>query len=217
MLTSELTNVCSTLMFFCCDMTAASMSSFIPTILTELGWKAARAQVMSIPIWLTGIVFQVFGCWVSGRVGWRFPFVLAGIMLALIGWIIQVHYSENKGLAAGVRYFSLFAMSSGTFIQMAMTTSWMTNNLRGRASIGVGTAIILGLGNCANFVASNVFIKKEAPFYPTGFRTGLGLTIAGAVICLIFVGILWLHNRKLDQKRRQFGGEDDQKEYRYQY
>lgn len=35
-----------TLMFFCCDMTAGSMSAFIPTILTELGWKAATAQAM---------------------------------------------------------------------------------------------------------------------------------------------------------------------------
>jgi MFS family permease len=204
-------------MFFCCDMTAASMSSFIPTILTELGWKAAKAQAMSIPIWLTGIVFQVFSCWVSGRIGWRFPFVLFGISLVMVGWIIQVVYSESKGMAAGIRYFSLFAMSAGTFLQMAMTTSWMTNNLRGRASVGVGTAIILGLGNCANFVASNVFIKKEAPFYPTGFRTALGLTMAGAVICMIFVGILWIHNQKLYKKRKEVGGEDDQEEYVYQY
>lgn len=207
----------STLMFFCCDMTAASMSSFIPTILTELGWKAAKAQVMSIPIWATGIVSQLFACWVSGRIGWRFPFVLLGITFATIGWIIQNVYCNERGLAPGVRYFSLFSMSMGTFIQMAMLTSWMTNNLRGRASIGVGTAIILGLGNCANFVASNVFIKTEAPFYPTGFRTGLGLTIVGAGICLVYVALLWWHNKKLDRKRKQVGGEDDQVEYRYQY
>ncbi|KAF2182048.1 MFS general substrate transporter [Zopfia rhizophila CBS 207.26] len=206
-----------TLMFFCCDMTAASMSSFIPTILTELGWKAARAQVMSIPIWLTGIVFQLFGCWVSGRVGKRFPFVLFGIATVLVGWIIQLVYSNNKGLSAGIRYLGLFCMSGGTFLQMAMTTSWMTNNLRGRASIGVGTAIILGLGNCANFVAANVFIKKEAPFYPTGFKTGLGLTIVGAAFCLIFVALLWHHNQNLNKKRGEIGGEDDQEEYRYVY
>lgn len=205
-------------MFFCCDMTAASMSAFIPTILTELGWKAARAQYMSIPIWLTGIIAQLFSCWVSGKIGWRFPFVLMGIMIAMVGWIIQIVYSEKHAVSPGVRYFSLFAMSGGTFIQMAMTTSWMTNNLRGRASVAVGTAMILGLGNCANFVASNVFIKKEAPYYPTGFRTGLGLTMAGAVICMIFVGLLWTHNKKLDKKRRDgAGGEDNQVEYRYQY
>ncbi|KAF2644101.1 MFS general substrate transporter [Massarina eburnea CBS 473.64] len=206
-----------TLMFFCCDMTAASMSSFIPTILLELGWKAAKAQVMSIPIWLTGILFQILAAWVSGRVGWRFPLILFGISFAMVGWIIQIVYSHNKGLAPGVRYFSLFAMSGGTFLQMAMTVSWMTTNLRGRASIGVGTAIIMGLGNCANFVASNVFKKTEAPFYPTGFGTGLGLTIAGAVFCLMHFGFLWLHNRRLEKKRGVHGGVDDQVSYRYLY
>ncbi|KAF1849262.1 MFS general substrate transporter [Cucurbitaria berberidis CBS 394.84] len=206
-----------TLMFFCCDMTAASMSSFIPTILTELGWKRARAQAMSIPIWITGMVFQIAAAFISGRTGWRFPFILFGILCVLVGWIINIAYSEGRGISAAVRYFSLFCMSAGTFIQMTMTTSWLTNNLRGRPSIAVGTAIILGIGNCANFVASNVFIKKEAPLYPTAFRTGLGITVAGAVFCLVYVGLLWKHNQKLDKKRTEFGGEDDQKEFRYQY
>lgn len=206
-----------TLMFFCCDMTAASMSSFIPTILTELGWKAARAQAMSIPIWLTGLVFQLVGAYASGHMGKRFPWILIGITCVLIGWIINIVYSEGYKVTAAVRYFSLFCMSAGTFIQMSVTTAWLANNLRGRASVAVGTAIILGIGNCANFVASNVFIKKEAPRYPTAFRTGLGLTVAGAVFCLTYVGILWRHNQKLRQKRSETGGVDDQKEYIYQY
>ncbi|KAF1967825.1 MFS general substrate transporter [Bimuria novae-zelandiae CBS 107.79] len=206
-----------TMMFFCCDMTAASISSFTPTILTQLGWKAERAQVMTIPIWVTGFVFELGAGILSSRTGWRFPFILFGIILATIGWSIQIVYSDSKGLAAGTRYFSLFAMSAGTFLQMAMTTSWMTNNLRGRASIAIGVAIILGFGNCANFIASNVFIKTEAPFYPTGFRTGLGVTIAGAAFCLLHVALLWWHNQKLEKKRADIGGEDDQHEYRYQY
>ncbi|KAF9739106.1 transporter-like protein [Paraphaeosphaeria minitans] len=207
----------TTAMFFCCDMTAASIASFTPTILTELGWEAERAQVMSIPIWATGFVFELGAGYLSSRTGLRFPFMLFGITIATVGWIIQIVHSESKGLSAGLRYFSLFAMSAGTFLQMAMTVSWMTNNLRGRASVAVGTAMILGLGNCANFVASNVFIKSEAPYYPTGFRTGLAVTVAGAVFCLIHVALLWWHNQKLDRKRAQVGGEDDQREYRYQY
>ncbi|EAT81899.2 hypothetical protein SNOG_10505 [Parastagonospora nodorum SN15] len=147
----------------------------------------------------------------------RFPFILCGIMSVLVGWSINIAYSEREGVSAAVRYFSLFAMSSGTFIQMTMTTSWLANNLRGRASLAVGTAIILGIGNCANFVSSNVFIKHEAPYYPTAFRTGMGLTIAGAVFCLAYVGLLWRHNQKLARKRSQVGGMDDHKEYMYQY
>ncbi|KAF2818662.1 MFS general substrate transporter [Ophiobolus disseminans] len=151
------------------------------------------------------------------KTGWRFPFILLGILCVLVGWIINIVYSEGHGVTAAVRYFSLFCMSAGTFIQMSLTTSWLVNNLRGRASVAVGTAIILGIGNCANFVASNVFIKKEAPRYPTAFRTGLGLTVAGAVFCLAYVGILWQHNQKLAKKRSETGAVDDQKEYRYQY
>lgn len=204
-------------MFFCCDMTAASMSAFIPTILTEMGYQTAIAQLLTIPVWITGIVFNIFGCWVSGRVGWRFPFVLVGISLAMLGWIIQMVHSTNRNVAAGVRYFSLFAMSGGTFIQMALTTSWMTNNLRGRASTAAGTAMILGLGNCANFVSANVFIKAEAPYYPRGFSTGLGLTVAGAAACLIYLGLLRWHNEKLGQKKDGHVGTDNQSEYKYQY
>jgi peptidoglycan/LPS O-acetylase OafA/YrhL len=171
---------------------------------------------MSIPIWITAMVTQILACWASGRTGWRFPFILLGIAIVLIGWCIQVYYSDHQ-LSAGARYFSLYCMAGGTFIQMAITTSWMVNNLRGRASIAVGTAIILGLGNCANFVASNVFITTEAPHYPTGFKTGLGITIAGAVFCLAFLGLLVKHNRKLDAKRKDSGGVDTQEEYRYIY
>jgi hypothetical protein len=44
-------------MFFCCDMTATSMSAFIPTILTETGYTTAIAQILTIPVWAIGIVF----------------------------------------------------------------------------------------------------------------------------------------------------------------
>ncbi|KAF2748700.1 MFS general substrate transporter [Sporormia fimetaria CBS 119925] len=205
------------LLFFCADISAASMSAFTPTILKEMGYATATAQVMIMPIWLTGIIAQITGAWLSGRIGWRAPFVLLGALLATAGWIIQLVYSQNRSLAVGIRYFSLFAMSAGTYLQFTMIMAWLTNNLRGRASVAVGTAMVIGLGNCANFVAANVFIKDEGPFYPTGFRTGLGLTVAGAVICVGFVGILWVKNTKLEKKRARDGGEDDQVEYVYQY
>jgi len=145
----------------------------------------------------------------------RFPFVLLGVSMEIAGWAIQVVYVPS----AGVRYFSLFLLSGGTFLQMAMLSSWMTNNLRGRASNAVGTAIILGMGNTANFVATNVFFKSEAPRYPTAFKTGLGISCMGFTVCLVYVGILWLHNTRLEKKRKEKGDEaiDNQTEYRYVY
>lgn len=207
-------------MFFCCDLTAASMSAFIPTILTELGWTAKLAQAMSIPLWIAGIVSQLSSAWLSARIGLRFPFILGGINSVLTGWAINIACSEGRDVSAAVRYLSLFLMSAGTFVQMTLTTSWLANNLRGRASLAMGTAIILGIGNCANFVSSNVFIKREAPYYPTAFRTGLGITVAGAVLCLVYIGLWMRHNRKLNKKRSEIGGGDvldDHQIFRYQY
>ena len=203
-------------MFFCCDMTAASISSFTPTILTELGWTAAHAQALTVPIWVTGMLFQVTGGYLSGRTGWRFPFIFFGALCATVGWIIQIVHSERGNLSAAIRYFGLFCMSGGTFLQMSMSTAWMSNNLRGRASVAAGTAIVLGFGNCANFVATNVFIKAEAPYYPTAFRTGLAITVTGGVVCLSYTGLLWRHNQKLARKRMFNLREDDQQEYKYQ-
>ncbi|KAF3009856.1 hypothetical protein E8E13_010577 [Curvularia kusanoi] len=205
-----------TMMFFCCDMTAASISSFTPTILTELGWTSAHAQAMTVPIWINAMVFQVTGAFLSSRTGWRFPFIFFGVLCAMAGWIIQIVYSERGNVSAAVRYFGLFCMSGGTFLQMTMSTAWMSNNLRGRASVAAGTAIVLGFGNCANFVATNVFIKAEAPYYPTAFRTGLAITVVGGVVCLSYAALLWRHNQKLARKRVHESGEDDQVDYRYQ-
>jgi hypothetical protein len=78
---------------------------------------------------------------------------------------------------------------------MPLYIGLLTANLRGRALQGAGTAIILGFGNCANFVSSNVFITTQAPHYHVGFGTGLGLTafalpVMGLLMFVFITGIL---------------------------
>jgi len=201
--------------FFCVDMSAASISSFNPTILTELGWTAKIAQVISIPIWIWGICVELSFSYASARLNMRWPFILCGLALQLIGWSIQLAQVNPPG----VRYFAQFCIASGTFSQFPLLAGLLASNLRGRASLALGTALQIGLGNCANFVASNVFITEESPRYPTGFGTGLGVTCLGLVSTLVTIGVLVRHNRRYDEKVANDGGEemgvDDQKSYRY--
>lgn len=116
-----------TLCFFCCDITASSMSGFDPTILTELEWTASRAQLMSMPIWGAGIIFSLTITTLSSRLDIRFPFVIGCICCVMAGWIIMRVYVAQ----AGVRYAALFLMSIGTFPQMPMLMGWLSINLRG--------------------------------------------------------------------------------------
>jgi cyanate permease len=103
----------ATLLFFCADMSAGSLSSFNPTILSQLGWTAKRAQVMTIPVWVAGIIGALSVTLISGRINKRWPFIIPAILVSIVGWSIHVAYLEP-----GVRYFAQFLISLGTFVQM---------------------------------------------------------------------------------------------------
>ncbi len=94
----------------------------------------------------------------------------------------------------------------------------LTANLRGKRYQSVGTAVLLGLGNCANFVSSNVFITKQAPHYPVGFGTGLGVTALALPIMAFVIIEFTRHNKKIEAKLAALApGEqlDDQIDYKY--
>ncbi|KAL3422835.1 transporter-like protein [Phlyctema vagabunda] len=203
-----------TLLFFCADMSAGSLAAFNPTILSQLGWRARRAQVMTIPVWIVGIVGALLSSLASGRFNMRWPFILVAICSSVVGW--SIHYCQVE--PPQVRYFAQFLISFGTFVQMPLYIGLLTANLRGRAFQSFGTALQFGLGNCANFVSSNVFISKQAPRYPVGFGTGLGITVASFPLMLVTMTIFYLHNKKVRGKSAALApGEelDDQTDYIY--
>lgn len=190
--------------FFCCDITASSIAAFAPTILTELGWKSTTAQLMTMPVWGSGIVGSLSATWLAARFDLRGPFVLGGICFQLIGWVIMYVYVPQ----AGIRYMALFLMSMGTFSQMPLLLGWLSANLRGRKFMAVGMAWMVGFGNCANFISANVFFKWESPRYPTGFTSGLAFTIVGLVTaCVICVLLVW-KNRRRDMARGLMNDEE---------
>ncbi|KAL4881663.1 MFS general substrate transporter [Aspergillus karnatakaensis] len=191
-----------TLLFFCADMSAGSLSSFNPTILSQLGWTARRAQVMTIPIWVVGTSVGVVACLAAGKFGNRTVFIIPAIMISVVGWAL--HYCQVDPPA--VRYFAQFAISIGTLTQMPLYAGLLLANLRGKASLSLGSGIQFGLGNCANFVASNVFIDKQKPTYPVGFGTGLGITAAAFPIMMGVVVWFMRHNRNLVRGNGQVDG-----------
>lgn len=188
-----------TMCFFCCDMTAASVNAFSPTILTELGWTNTTAQLMSMPIWATGMVFSFSVTWLASLTNCRTPFVLASICLQIAGWVIMRVYVPR----VGVRYAALFLMAAGTFPQMPILMAWLSANLRGHRFLAVGMAWMVGFGNCANFISSNVFIATESPHYITGFTNGLVFACVGFLLVVVGFVLLYLGNRKRRAMRKQ--------------
>lgn len=78
--------------------------------------------------------------------------------------------------------------------------------------LAVGMAWMIGFGNCANLIGSNVFLSTEAPQYPTGFTTGLVITCLG--FCLVSIGTLtlYLKNKKRDKRLLGMNAEERARE-----
>jgi MFS family permease len=181
--------------------TGYATSFFTPTILTQLGWKAIRAQVMSIPIYIAATICALTVAYLTDRFKRRFPFIMIGCCITTIGYILLLNM---RTVPIGARYFALYLITCGGYIAQPVTIVWLNNNVSGHYKRGVAMAMQIGLGNSGGIIASNIFITDQAPYYPVGFGVSLGLVwVCGAAA----VGMLLL--LRSENAARNLGKRDD--------
>jgi MFS family permease len=95
----------------------------MPTILTQLGYTAAHAQLMTVPIYAVACSLTFATGLLSDRIGKRSPAIIIGLSIALIGLILL--YTLPKDRLAGVRYFGCVLFMSGAYSAFPGTLSWV--------------------------------------------------------------------------------------------
>ncbi|KAF2466497.1 MFS general substrate transporter [Lindgomyces ingoldianus] len=188
-----------TLAYFGIVNTGYAGSFFIPTIVKELGYTSAAAQVRSIPIFVVATVTALITAWVTDRARHRYAFCILGLTISSIGYILLL---AQKHLSSGVKYFALFLIVPGGYIAQPITLVWLSNLVSGHYKRSVSSAMQVGFGNIGGIVASNVFLDAEKPTYRTGYGVSLGmLWICGAACTAMFVFVKW-ENRKRERGER---------------
>ncbi|KAI0033011.1 MFS general substrate transporter [Vararia minispora EC-137] len=179
------------------------ISLFLPSIIQTFGFQPAISNLLTVPPYIFAtIVLYVFAVW-SDAISKRSPFVVAGLVMLLIGFVINI-----TDVPSGVKYFGTFFCVAGSYASFPGVVTWLSNNLSGQYKRGVGMALHIGIGNFSGAIASNVFRAQDAPRY-----------ILGHGIMLMFVGIgfvtvplaVWLYirinrarDRKLGEGRRKY-------------
>jgi hypothetical protein len=192
------------LAYFGADNAVSSIVSFQPTILKDLGYSSAQAQIHTIPVYIVGLCLLNVASFLSGQLQHRYSFILIGAIIGIVGWSVELAVPITS---VGARYFGMFAITACAYIQMPILVVWISNNSGGNAKAAFATGFMIGLGNCGNLVSSNVFITKQAPRFRTAFRTGLALTLVGLGASTIMEILLWVQNR-----RREAGRQDQKLE-----
>ena len=177
-----------------------SISYYLPTVLSELGYSSSEAQVQTIPIYAAGFVVALATAWASDRLQHRFGFVVLGAAINIIGYAVLL---ASGYVSVKVRYMALYLVECGLWMGSPVEVVWLTNNLGGHYKRAFGTAIQIGMGNMSGFVASNVFITSQAPRYPAGYGVALAMMVlAGVAATILYTGL------KRENKRRDRGERD---------
>ncbi|KAL8731705.1 MAG: hypothetical protein Q9181_004216 [Wetmoreana brouardii] len=188
------------LMYFGTCVSNYSISYYLPTVLSELGYSASDAQVQTIPIYAAGLVAALVTAWTSDRLRHRFSFVIVGAGINVIGYIVLL---AQANVSVKVRYMALYLIECGLWIGAPVAIVWVTSNLGGHYKRAVGSGIVVAMANMSGFVSSNIFIPGQAPRYPVGYGVALAMTAVAALAGTV----LYLGMRQ-ENRRRERGERD---------
>lgn len=115
---------------------------FTPTIINDLGFSAANAELLSAPPFLAGCITTIlFGIY-SDKRKIRGPFVTGCALVGLIGYVIL--YTQTS---PGISYFGTVLTAMGVFPCIPIDLAWITSNAGGDIKRGVAIAMVNGFGN----------------------------------------------------------------------
>jgi MFS family permease len=128
-------------------ITGVAIALFTPTIVHDLGYSANNAQLLSIPpFFLAGVSTYIASMW-SDRLNLRGPFIAAGSLFSMIGYIIA--YTTNS---PGAGYAAAIIAACGSFPCIAISVAWAGGNAGGNMKRGIVLALVVGLGSVGGCV-----------------------------------------------------------------
>ena len=127
--------------FFCINITVQGLSIFIPTILNDLGWTATKAQLYSVPVYVSASAIAILIAFISDKTKQRGIYLALFTFLGITGFsLLRWNTNEN------VRYGAVYLCALGAFPGGPGFLSWGLNNSAGPAVRAVTSGWIVTLG-----------------------------------------------------------------------
>ncbi|KAK3674356.1 hypothetical protein LTR78_005825 [Recurvomyces mirabilis] len=198
-------------MFWANTIGTYGFTATVPSVIEELGYTAAIAQLLTIPIYVAAMIMVLIFAFWSEKVQQRSPFIMAGFSIAVFGFIAQLAIPHNK--LPGLTYGFLFPVAMGMYCPFIMIVAWTGNNLAPSSKRAVGMALLISVGNFGGICGSNIFIARQKPRYPAGFGTGLGI----CVCAIIMAYVLRVNCQRENERRRKMIEEEGEDAIRARY
>ena len=171
-----------------------TLSLFLPTIIKDLGYTAAQAQLMSVPPYAVATALTITLAVFSERTGRRAPFILFATSIAIIGYIILLTAPAGK---PAVSYVGTIFAAAGIYPATAIVLAWPANNVSGQTKRATANAMQISIGNLGAVLGTQLYRPNTSPRFYLGHGFAIGYLFANIVV----VGTLWVVLKKTNERK----------------
>ncbi len=170
-----------------------TLSLFLPSIIKDLGYSSAEAQLMTIPPYACAFFLTITFALLSQKYQQRTPFILTSTSLAILGYILLL--SDHR---AGVSYLGTIFAATGIYPSVALTLAWPANNVSGQTKRAMTNALQISIGNLGAVIGTQLYRTETAPRYFLGHGFALGYLVANLIVTATLWWVLKRENEKRD-------------------
>ncbi|KAH8678472.1 major facilitator superfamily domain-containing protein [Xylariales sp. PMI_506] len=178
-----------------------SVAFFLPTVITEMGFSAAEAQLRVIPVYLSATIVALTCAWATDRYQRRYLLIMTMLIPGIVGWAILL---GGLSVPTGGRYFACFLICISGNTVLPTVLAWVNYQVSGNYKRAITSAMVIGLGNSGGIVGSNIWLTKEAPTYVTGVSVALTLMVLCGIMATVFYFGLKRENEKRERGERDY-------------
>jgi MFS family permease len=173
-----------------------TLSLFLPTIISKLGYTAAHAQLLTVPPYAVATILTVIVAVLAEKTHKRAPFIIASSSFAIVGYIILLTAPTSK---PGVSYLGTIFAAAGIYPSTAIVLSWPAANVSGQSKRATATAMTITIGNLGAVLGTQLYRPKTSPRWHLGHGFALGYLCCNILV----VNVLWACLRKENAKKRE--------------
>ncbi|KAL5357084.1 major facilitator superfamily domain-containing protein [Aspergillus floccosus] len=188
---------------FCQDILLYGFSTFLPTILTSLGYNSLMSNVLTVPVYIwAAAVFIVFA-FLADRYSKFAVYILGTNVFGIIGYILLLAVPDDR-----VKYFGTYLCGVATYTGVGLNIAWLNVNVAPHYRRAMEIGLQQTIGNCAGIVAGQIYRKSP---YVLGNAFSMGaLVVAQGVVATH----AWYLRRENAEKERIAEGKEDTRRVR---
>ena len=140
-----------------------TLSLFLPTIIKDLGYTTAQAQLLSTPPYVFAFILVMSTAVLVERTKRRAPLIICSSALAIVGYILLI-----TSYRPGLSYAGTVLAAGGIYPATAMALSWPANNVSGQTKRATANAMQISIGILGAIIGTQLYRPKWGPRFFVG-------------------------------------------------